>query len=58
MIWDIYMFIISVAYFYQGGKSDESSLIQIKVKNYEIKRNSVEIIFYMKLYCSNEEKNC
>ena len=49
MIWDIYMFIISVAYFYQGGKSDESSLIQIKVKNYEIKRNSVEIIFYMKL---------
>ena len=48
MTWNIYIYIIRVAYLLQRGKlnSNGSKLIQIKVKNNNTKTNCAEIIFF------------
>lgn len=45
MTCNIYMYIIIVAYLYQGEKNNACSLNHMKVKNGETKTNDVEIIF-------------
>ena len=48
-LWDIYTYVIKVAYLSQGEKYNVSSIIQGKVKNVKTKKNGVEIIFNIKL---------
>ena len=48
-LWDIYKYVIKVAYLNQGEKYNASSIIQGKVKNVKTKTNGVEIIFNIKL---------
>ena len=46
---DHYLYIVAVAYLYQGEKNNVSSLIQIKVKNVETNKIVVETMFYVNL---------
>ena len=46
---DHYLYIVTVAYLYQGEKNNVSSLIQIKVKNVETNKIAVETIFNVNL---------
>ena len=57
MTCNIYMYIIIVAYLYQGEKINACSLNHMKVKNGETKTNDVEIIFNFNQELLKWEKN-